>query len=87
VLVEKFQGFVFPSGTRVVDIPEWEGEEDGRPHLYVDLVLSDPVEERWPTADRSAIRTMARVDGWTVSLAVSSASEPRYRQGRPSLTE
>jgi hypothetical protein len=83
VLAEKLRGQVFPECTEVVDVREWEGEQDGRPHLYIDLVLSDPAEASWPEADIRAIRAAARVEGMTVSLLVSRASQPKYRNGAP----
>jgi hypothetical protein len=87
MLVERFLGQRFGE-TTVVDAVEWEGfAEDGRPILYLDLVVNDLEEGHWPREAAQSIRRLihdfAQTHGVMVSLCASRASEPKYRHGQP----
>jgi hypothetical protein len=89
MLVEQLLGQTFGE-TAVVDAVEWEGvAENGRPVLYLDLVVSaSEEEEHWPGEAAQSIRRIIHdygsTHGVTVSLLVSRSSEPKYRRGQPS---
>jgi hypothetical protein len=85
-LTAEFKDRTF-GATSVIDAREYEGPvRDGRKVIYLDLVLSDPEGDTWPTEDVRAMRRLvtelARSLGITLSLAVSRQSQPRYRQIR-----
>jgi len=87
MIVEQLLGRTFGE-TSVVDAEECEGfAEDGRPVLYLDLVVSDPEEEHFPREAAQSIRRLiheyGRTHGVMVSLLASRASEPKYRRGQP----
>jgi len=81
MLVEQLLGQTFGE-VSVVDAKEFEGfRVDGRPHLYLYLVLSDPDGDHWSHESVQAIRHLvteyARAHGIAVGLVTS------HRRGQP----